>query len=104
MSGKDSSFLDTRSSADNGSFGCSRARSAAVSSRGRYMRAQTNNPALVSIPSTASFQRPTPKTGRNEPCPCGSGKKYKKCCGALSRTEDPLREQQEPGGPAALRC
>jgi len=20
--------------------------------------------------------------GRNEPCPCGSGKKYKKCCGA----------------------
>ena len=30
---------------------------------------------------------PTPpataqKTGRNDPCPCGSGKKYKKCCGA----------------------
>jgi hypothetical protein len=23
-----------------------------------------------------------PKPGRNEPCPCGSGKKYKKCCGA----------------------
>jgi len=23
-----------------------------------------------------------PKTGRNDPCPCGSGKKYKKCCGA----------------------
>jgi SEC-C motif-containing protein len=22
----------------------------------------------------------TPRTGRNEPCPCGSGKKYKKCC------------------------
>ncbi|WP_300390609.1 SEC-C metal-binding domain-containing protein [Fusobacterium sp.] len=21
------------------------------------------------------------KIGRNEPCPCGSGKKYKKCCG-----------------------
>lgn len=21
------------------------------------------------------------KTGRNAPCPCGSGKKYKKCCG-----------------------
>jgi hypothetical protein len=21
-------------------------------------------------------------TGRNDPCPCGSGKKYKKCCGA----------------------
>jgi uncharacterized protein len=23
-----------------------------------------------------------PKAGRNEPCPCGSGKKFKKCCGA----------------------
>ncbi|GHS94410.1 hypothetical protein AGMMS50239_18080 [Bacteroidia bacterium] len=23
-----------------------------------------------------------PKSGRNDPCPCGSGKKYKKCCGA----------------------
>ncbi|MEK9984096.1 MAG: SEC-C metal-binding domain-containing protein [Opitutae bacterium] len=22
-----------------------------------------------------------PKVGRNEPCPCGSGKKFKKCCG-----------------------
>jgi hypothetical protein len=26
--------------------------------------------------------RPGPKIGRNDPCPCGSGKKYKKCCGA----------------------
>jgi len=26
--------------------------------------------------------RDQPKVGRNEPCPCGSGKKYKKCCGA----------------------
>jgi len=24
----------------------------------------------------------SPKAGRNDPCPCGSGKKYKKCCGA----------------------
>ena len=24
------------------------------------------------------------KVGRNDPCPCGSGKKYKKCCGANS--------------------
>ncbi len=27
------------------------------------------------------FQRASPKTGRNVPCPCGSGKKFKKCCG-----------------------
>jgi SEC-C motif-containing protein len=26
--------------------------------------------------------RVEPKVGRNDPCPCGSGKKYKKCCGA----------------------
>jgi len=30
----------------------------------------------------AQFQRETPKVGRNDPCPCGSGKKFKKCCGA----------------------
>ncbi len=27
------------------------------------------------------FRKAQPKVGRNEPCPCGSGKKYKKCCG-----------------------
>lgn len=27
------------------------------------------------------YVRDTPRIGRNEPCPCGSGKKYKKCCG-----------------------
>jgi SEC-C motif-containing protein len=31
------------------------------------------------IPKTVV--RSSPKTGRNEPCPCGSGKKYKHCCG-----------------------
>ena len=27
------------------------------------------------------YVRSVPKVGRNDPCPCGSGKKYKKCCG-----------------------
>ena len=27
--------------------------------------------------------RPTLKVGRNDPCPCGSGKKYKRCCGQI---------------------
>ena len=27
------------------------------------------------------IHREEPKVGRNDPCPCGSGKKYKKCCG-----------------------
>ena len=30
--------------------------------------------------SAVTFRRATPKVGRNEPCPCGSGKKFKKCC------------------------
>jgi uncharacterized protein len=29
---------------------------------------------------TPSVLRTAPKVGRNEPCPCGSGKKYKQCC------------------------
>lgn len=31
---------------------------------------------------TDTYTRAQPKIGRNDPCPCGSGKKYKKCCGA----------------------
>ena len=27
-----------------------------------------------------TFRRENKKVGRNDPCPCGSGKKYKKCC------------------------
>lgn len=34
------------------------------------------------LPSSGDQVRSkAPKIGRNEPCPCGSGKKYKKCCG-----------------------
>lgn len=32
-------------------------------------------------PVPPPFVRATPKVGRNDPCPCGSGKKVKKCCG-----------------------
>jgi uncharacterized protein YecA (UPF0149 family) len=32
------------------------------------------------------FKRVAPKVGRNDPCPCGSGKKYKKCC--LNKTSE----------------
>lgn len=35
------------------------------------------------IVATASpVRRAAPKVGRNDPCPCGSGRKYKRCCGA----------------------
>jgi len=33
-----------------------------------------------SLPSTTNNESQTTKIGRNQPCPCGSGKKYKKCC------------------------
>lgn len=46
--------------------------------------ARTNNPTLDS-PEGEGGQQPIvnegPEIGRNDPCPCGSGKKYKNCCG-----------------------
>jgi len=33
-------------------------------------------------PAKQTIKRTGEKVGRNDPCPCGSGKKYKKCCGA----------------------
>ena len=36
------------------------------------------------LDKTQPFVRETKKVGRNQPCPCGSGKKYKQCCGKLS--------------------
>ena len=34
-------------------------------------------------PKVETVRRTEPKVRRNDPCPCGSGKKYKKCCGKL---------------------
>jgi preprotein translocase subunit SecA len=34
--------------------------------------------------SVAPVRRVEPKVGRNDPCPCGSGKKFKQCCGRLA--------------------
>ena len=33
------------------------------------------------LPKVETVVHEGPKIGRNDPCPCGSGKKYKKCCG-----------------------
>jgi preprotein translocase subunit SecA len=35
-------------------------------------------------PSAQTFVRQGQKVGRNDPCPCGSGKKYKQCHGRLT--------------------
>ena len=41
-------------------------------------------PAEVIAPTAAgsTVRAAGPQVGRNDPCPCGSGKKHKKCCGA----------------------
>jgi hypothetical protein len=54
-----------------------------ISPKSRAASSQTASPPAES----RAWQPPTPthrtgpKVGRNDPCPCGSGKKYKKCCG-----------------------
>jgi preprotein translocase subunit SecA len=40
--------------------------------------------AAAAMPEAAPFVRSDRKVGRNEPCPCGSGKKFKHCHGALA--------------------
>ena len=43
-------------------------------------KTNNNDPELdsqITLPVT----RTSPKVGRNDPCPCGSGKKFKQCCG-----------------------
>ncbi|MEL6949912.1 MAG: preprotein translocase subunit SecA [Pseudomonadota bacterium] len=41
-------------------------------------------PRAAAQPLPETFRREAPKVGRNQPCPCGSGKKYKHCHGKLS--------------------
>lgn len=59
----------------------------AFSARHRRLTARLSerNKQLVELASDHLHRgapvRSTPRAGRNEPCPCGSGKKYKRCCG-----------------------
>jgi preprotein translocase subunit SecA len=43
-----------------------------------------NTPVQAADARPATVRRNQPKVGRNDPCPCGSGKKYKKCHGATA--------------------
>jgi preprotein translocase subunit SecA len=43
---------------------------------------QPRIPAPSRAETDDTYKRNLPKVGRNDICPCGSGKKYKKCCGA----------------------
>ena len=42
---------------------------------------ETETPKKPEIELPKPIKRNLPKVGRNDPCPCGSGKKFKKCCG-----------------------
>ena len=73
-----------------------------LESRRRHVRGEELRPQVADLAASRAQQeqvantpvgqpsRPTtvrrtqPKVGRNDPCPCGSGKKYKRCCGATS--------------------
>ena len=44
-------------------------------------KVKTNN---IKKNNSSPFIRSEKKVGRNDPCPCGSGKKYKHCCGKLT--------------------
>ncbi|NQW69093.1 MAG: preprotein translocase subunit SecA [Betaproteobacteria bacterium] len=55
----------------------------------KYQHAEAET-AIANVPDQSEVEltpapiRTGPKVGRNDPCPCGSGKKYKNCCGALA--------------------
>jgi len=54
----------------------------------KQKRAQKKKTAINDEKMTKKPMAPIPlvvKVGRNDPCPCGSGKKYKKCCGRLEK-------------------
>ena len=52
-----------------------------------YAQKQGASDTESSTASVTTLRRNLPKVGRNDPCPCGSGKKYKKCC--LNRDQQP---------------
>jgi preprotein translocase subunit SecA len=51
-----------------------------VQTDARPQREQVAKPDVPKVPAEP-VRREGGKVGRNDPCPCGSGKKYKKCCG-----------------------
>ena len=61
---------------ETSAFGGQTATNAGSPSKGGDMVSQANDAV-----SKAKPVRSGPKVGRNDPCPCGSGKKYKQCCG-----------------------
>jgi preprotein translocase subunit SecA len=64
-----------------------RARRAAEEARRRQLEQvlrEQHSSAASEEPEPRTVVRKVPKVGRNDPCPCGSGRKYKKCCGVAA--------------------
>lgn len=45
-----------------------------------HERIRASRPGVGSSPPSTPIRRSGPKVGPNDPCPCGSGRKFKKCC------------------------
>jgi uncharacterized protein len=50
-----------------------------VANLNAWVKAQGRVPGPANLPGAPAARA---KVGRNDPCPCGSGRKFKKCCGA----------------------
>jgi uncharacterized protein len=50
----------------------------------RYFRGRHEVAEMAFDTENSTYRRLRPKTGRNDPCPCGSGKKFKHCCGKIT--------------------
>jgi preprotein translocase subunit SecA len=75
---------------------------AQVTTQQREMRARRESDLTYTAPAKEApqpAQRPAGRVGRNDPCPCGSGKKYKKCHGSEEGTGTAAR----PAAPHGVR-
>ena len=60
---------------------------AARKKAGRHRSKRSKEKLIQSVKNRLRPQQTKPAVGRNEPCPCGSGRKYKKCCGKLTEEQ-----------------
>ena len=80
-------ILNDPSASPPPAFGAPRAASAQPSPHGAVRRRRargSRRASAATMPPVKTVRRDEPKVGRNDPCPCGSGKKYKKCHGAAA--------------------
>ncbi len=57
-----------------------------------YLKAQDGNRKVIDSARKAYAISQSNKISRNAPCPCGSGKKYKKCCGLTAELDKKGRD------------